>query len=247
MRSMYRIRIAHSEPDAVPHLRTRRLPHRILVAKSQPLAGESSGRRTNPAHLSPDLLARNTESRPYLDSTSTARNRATHADHSPLRPRRLRAAPLRSLRLQRQSLLRIRASRIQQRRRCSRARRTRPALDHRQARLASRPPSPASNTTSTSPKWSATSSPPPTPPKSATATSACSATRSSPSSKAAKISPIQLEIQAPAKWPVFSTLAPQVPRRNNDLHRASRRLLRARRLANHDGPQAPDHRNVVTD
>ncbi len=73
------------------------------------------------------------------------------------------------------------------------------------------PQSPASNTTSTSPKWSATSS---------------------LSSDTSKIRegyvgllgytifafleghenlPIQLEIQAPATWPVFSTLAPQVP------------------------------------
>ena len=73
------------------------------------------------------------------------------------------------------------------------------------------PQSPASNTTSTSPKWSATSS---------------------LSSDTSKIRegyvgllgytvfafleghenlPIQLEIQAPTTWPVFSTLAPQVP------------------------------------
>ncbi len=134
MRSMYRIRIAHSLRTRLPHSESLQSLS-LLVAPIQRAPARPQRNGPTPTHLSPDLLTQNAESRSHLNSSSAARRRATHSDHSPLRPRRLRAASLRSFRRQRQSLFRIRASRIQKRRHLSRSRRTRPSLDHRQASL----------------------------------------------------------------------------------------------------------------
>ena len=111
MRSTFRIRIA----------RSLRVNSRMLVC-IVPRRRQRNARRRTRATDQPKLTYRLTYSLKTPDLVHISIHlratdkRAPHTDHSPLCPRRIRAAPVRSFRLQRQSLLRIRAACIHKRR-----------------------------------------------------------------------------------------------------------------------------------